>query len=69
MCQPRHRGRGELAEWLRRGLQIRVQEFDSPTRLHLFSMACVSLVIARGAPFTGAFTVLFMNCPLLPLLA
>jgi hypothetical protein len=24
---------GELAEWLRSGLQIRVQEFDSPTRL------------------------------------
>ena len=24
---------GELAEWLRNGLQIRVQEFDSPTRL------------------------------------
>lgn len=26
---------GELAEWLRSGLQIRVQEFDSPTRLQL----------------------------------
>ncbi len=39
MCQPRHRGRGELAEWLRSGLQIRVQEFDSPTRLHYKSKA------------------------------
>ncbi len=26
---------GELAEWLRSGLQIRAQEFDSPTRLHI----------------------------------
>ncbi len=25
-----HRSGGELAEWLRSGLQIRVQEFDSP---------------------------------------
>ncbi len=25
---------GELAEWLRSGLQIRVHEFDSRTRLH-----------------------------------
>lgn len=30
--------RGELAEWLRSGLQIRVHRFDSGTRLHLFSM-------------------------------
>jgi hypothetical protein len=28
---------GELAEWLRSGLQIRVHEFDSRTRLHLKS--------------------------------
>jgi hypothetical protein len=26
---------GELAEWLRSGLQIRAQEFDSPTRLQI----------------------------------
>ena len=30
--------RGELAEWLRSGLQIRVQEFDSPTRLQTSSL-------------------------------
>ena len=29
---------GELAEWLRSGLQIRVQEFDSPTRLQTKTM-------------------------------
>ena len=34
---------GELAEWLRSGLQIRVQEFDSPTRLH-FSSLDLSLI-------------------------
>ena len=28
-------GFGELAEWLRSGLQIRVHRFDSGTRLHL----------------------------------
>jgi hypothetical protein len=28
-------GDGELAEWLRTGLQIRVHRFDSGTRLHV----------------------------------
>ena len=32
-----HHG-GELAEWLRSGLQIRVHRFDSGTRLHLESI-------------------------------
>ena len=54
MCQPRHRGRGELAEWLRSGLQIRVQEFDSPTRLHLISMKIFLLVcLIRSGFFSG----------------
>jgi phage tail protein X len=30
----KNHGLGELAEWLRSGLQIRVYEFDSHTRLH-----------------------------------
>jgi hypothetical protein len=46
-----------------RGLQIRVQEFDSPTRLHLKSSTWLSFVIARYARFTGPFTVLFTMRP------
>ena len=33
--------RGELAEWLRSGLQIRLHRFDSGTRLHLPAIALI----------------------------
>jgi hypothetical protein len=33
---------GELAEWLRSGLQIRVHRFDSGTRLHLKSITYIT---------------------------
>jgi hypothetical protein len=36
---------GELAEWLRSGLQIRVHEFDSRTRLHLKRAQSIVLTI------------------------
>ncbi len=54
---------GELAERLRSGLQIRVDRFDSGTRLHHFSMTCVSPSPDVGCRFTTAFTVLVMLCP------
>ena len=37
---------GELAEWLRSGLQIRVHEFESRTRLHFLLSACKT--VAKG---------------------
>ena len=47
---------GELVEWLCSGLQIRVHEFDSRTRLHT---SCVKLQNARSLTQDVVFALLY----------
>ena len=41
--------RGELAEWLRSGLQIRLHRFDSGTRLHLLPNVLINWLSSLAA--------------------
>ena len=58
-------GRGELAEWLRSGLQIRVHRFDSGTRLHQFLRRWLSprLLPSAGIARTLVSRAIFQSMP------